>query len=652
MTAPLLELRGALREYPAGEGSFVALQDVNLNVQAGEWLAIMGPSGSGKSTLMNILGCLDRPTAGSYRVAGADVSHMSADELAELRCSHFGFIFQRYNLLSSLTALANVEVPAVYAGEDVAERHRRAQSLLARFKLADRVHHRPAQLSGGEQQRVSIARALMNGGEIILADEPTGALDSHSGEEVLSVLKDLHAEGHTIILVTHDPKVAAHAERIVTLADGAIVADKRLSISFPISSHDRPFKIPSDSRSSRAELVAGLRASIIAALGALRAHRLRSCLTMLGIVIGIASVASVVALGIGGREKVLEDIRAMGANTLDIYPGHGWGDEKAASIKTLTANDALALGAEPYVEASTPLVRTTASIRFGNVSVSGTINGVADNYFRVRPFEVLQGQIFTADDVRNLTQVAIIDDNSSKRLFGEDKNPVGQVILLGAMPARVVGVARLTGTSFGGGDNLNAWLPYTSVIGRLMGPTSLRSITIRVKDDSPMEHAAAAATDLLTLRHGVKDFFFFDTDDIRKSVESATATMTLLISSIAVISLIVGGIGVMNIMLVSVTERTREIGIRMAVGARQRDIRQQFLIEATLVCVIGGAWGVILALLIGLAVGHTSSAIHMAFSPASIVAALIVSTLIGIGFGYFPARQAAALDPVESLARE
>jgi macrolide transport system ATP-binding/permease protein len=646
---PLLELKSVSREYRAGEGSFAALREISLIIQAGEWVAIMGPSGSGKSTLMNILGLLDRAVAGSYRVAGRDVSELSTDELAALRRARFGFIFQRYNLLSSLTALANVEVPAVYAGENAAERHRRAQSLLDRFKLTDRVGHRPTQLSGGQQQRVSIARALMNGGEIILADEPTGALDSHSGEEVLSVLKSLHAEGHTIILVTHDAKIAAHAERIITLADGAIISDRRAAISLPTHAEAPPGRRdPEQGRRNQAAIWEAL----LAALGALRAHRLRSFLTMLGIIIGIASVASVVALGIGGRDKVLQDIRALGTNTLDIYPGHAFGDEKAASIKTLTADDALRLREQPYVDAVTPLVSTSASVRFGSVSVSGAINGVGDQYFSVHPFEVLQGQVFTREDVRSLSQVAVIDENAFRQIFGGTVNPIGRVILVGKMPARVIGVAKPAGAMFGSGGALSVWLPYTSVIGRLMGPTSLRSITVRVRDDASMERASGAVTDLLTQRHGVKDFFFFNTDTIRKSVESATATLTLLISSIAVISLIVGGIGVMNIMLVSVTERTREIGIRMAVGARQRDIRQQFLIEATLVCVVGGALGVALALLIAVIVGHTSSPIPMVFSPASIAAALMVSTLIGVGFGYFPARQAAALDPVEALARE
>jgi macrolide transport system ATP-binding/permease protein len=648
MTAPLLELAGVFRTYAAGEESFAALRNVDLAIEAGEWVAIMGPSGSGKSTLMNILGLLDRPTSGSYRVAGRDVRDLSADELAALRRARFGFIFQRYNLLSSLTALANVEVPAVYAGESIAERHRRAESLLNRFNLADRADCRPTQLSGGQQQRVSIARALMNGGEIILADEPTGALDSHSGEEVLRFLNGLHAEGHTIILVTHDSNVAAHAERIITLADGGIVTDRRTT---QLSANHRQKSLSRRDLEPRGRLGSASGEALRSALTAMRAHRLRTFLTMLGIVIGIASVASVVALGIGGREKVLSDIRALGTNSLYIYPGHGWGDERATSIKTLAASDAIALGEQSYVDSVSPLVSSTASIRFRNLSISGSINGVGAAYFRVHAFKVQAGSTFSQEDVRELSQVAVIDDKANERLFaGQD--PIGRVILIGKMPVRVIGVAKPAGELFSSGGSLNVWLPFTSVIGRLMGPTSLRSIIVRVRDDATMERAAAAVTDLLTRRHGMKDFLFFNTDTIRKSVESATATMTLLISSIAIISLIVGGIGVMNIMLVSVTERTREIGIRMAVGARQRDIRQQFLIEAIVVCVIGGTLGILLALLIGVIIGYTSSPFPMVFSPTSIVAALIVSTLIGIGFGYFPARQAAGLDPVEALARE
>ena len=644
----MIELRGVARDYPAGEGRFAALRDIDLIIEADEFVAIQGPSGSGKSTLMNLLGCLDRPSAGRYRISGQDTARLDSDELAALRREHFGFIFQRYNLLPDLSALANVEVPAVYAGLSRQARHQRATDLLCRLGLHDRLDHRARQLSGGEQQRVSIARALVNGGRVILADEPTGALDSHVGEEVLQVLKELHAQGHAVILVTHDATVAAHAERIITLADGAIIADRRGAP--PSADHRKGFLAHRDPEPPGRLGVAACE-SLRSALTAMRAHRLRTFLTMLGIIIGIASVASVVALGLGGREKVLESIRALGTNTLDIYPGHDVGDERAASIRTLVASDATALGEQSYVEAVSPLVSSVASIRFGNVSVSGFVNGVGEDYFHVHPFSVIQGHTFSDEDVQNLNQVAVIDEKASERLFAGE-NAIGRVILVGKMPARVIGVAKPAAAMLVGDGTLNVWMPYTSVIGRLTGPTALRSITVRVRDDTPMERAAAALTELLKLRHNAQDFFFFNTDTIRKSVESTTATMTLLVSSIAVISLVVGGIGIMNIMLVSVTERTCEIGIRTAVGARRRDILQQFLIEAVLVCLIGGVLGVILALIIALLYSQWSTPIPMVFSPFSIVASLVVSALIGVTSGFLPAHHAASLNPIEALAHE
>jgi macrolide transport system ATP-binding/permease protein len=306
------------------------------------------------------------------------------------------------------------------------------------------------------------------------------------------------------------------------------------------------------------------------ALFAMRAHRLRTFLTMLGIIIGIASVACVVALGAGGRERVLSDIRGIGTNTLDIYPGKDWGDEKAASIQTLNAADAHALAQQSYVDSVTPMITTPTSVRFGSISLSGLITGVGEQYFRVHNFEVTEGQVFSADDTRELAQVAVIDETTRQKLFAGGEDPVGQVVFLGRMPVRVVGVANSKGNVFAANQNLNIWVPYTAVLGRMLGNSPLRSVTARISDATPMDVAASAVTQLLTARHGRKDFFLFNTDTIRRTVESTTATLTLLIGSIAVISLVVGGIGVMNIMLVSAAERTCEIGIRAAVGARRR----------------------------------------------------------------------------------
>jgi macrolide transport system ATP-binding/permease protein len=386
---------------------------------------------------------------------------------------------------------------------------------------------------------------------------------------------------------------------------------------------------------------------------AMRAHRLRTFLTMLGIVIGIASVACAVALGEGGRERVLADIRQMGTNTLDIYPDKQSGDETLVhSVHNLTGADLDALSEQPYIDSLTPTVATQALLRFDNVSFKGLINGVGEQYFRVHGLKFAAGQAFSSRDMRELAQVAVIDENARDRIFSRAEDALGQVIFLSNMPVRIVGVVKIRGGILVANPNLNVWVPYTAVLGRLLGGASLQSITARIREGTPMEQASDAAARMLLARHGRKDFFISNTDTVRNAVESASATMRLLIASIAVISLLVGGIGVMNIMLVSVTERAREIGIRIAVGARRSDILQQFLIESTLVCLASGFLGVVLAVGIGWAFSHMSNDFPMIFSTDSMIASLTVSTVIGVASGYLPARQAASIDPVEALARE
>jgi macrolide transport system ATP-binding/permease protein len=646
----LLELRGLQRDFPAGEGTITVLADVNLDIRAGEMVAIVGASGSGKSTLMNILGCLDKPSAGSYRVAGRPTGQLGPDELAELRREHFGFIFQRYHLLGDLSALGNVEVPAVYAGRQSKARRERALALLTRLGMADRLQHKPGQLSGGQQQRVSIARALMNGGHVLLADEPTGALDTQSGAEVIKILLELHAEGHTIIMVTHDMQVAAHADRIIELSDGRVVSD-RLT---------RPDAAPTGAVLQTVTASSGrwqaardrFREAFRMALLAMNAHGLRTFLTMLGIIIGIASVVSVVALGEGSRLQILKNISAIGTNTIEIFSGSGFGDQRAARVRTLVPGDAAALEEQSYVDSVTPSVSSSATLRYGNIAVNGTINGVGEQYFRVRGVQLAAGRTFDEDSVASLAQEVVIDDNTRKQLFPRNPNPVGEVILLGQVPCRVVGVAKRSESAFGNSEALNVWIPYTAAMSRVTGQSHLRSITVRISDEVSAEAAEQGVNRLLLQRHGVQDFFVLNTNTIRQTIESTTQTMTLLISAIALISLIVGGIGVMNIMLVSVTERTREIGVRMAVGARQADIRQQFLIEAVLVCLMGGVLGIGLSQLVGWGFDKSGSSFTLVYSTLSMVAAFVCSTLIGVIFGFLPANNAAKLNPVDALSRE
>ena len=672
----LLEVRNLYREFPSGDDVVTVLNNINLQIAAGEMVAIIGQSGSGKSTLMNILGCLDRPTRGSYLVNGQETGAMEPDELARLRREYFGFIFQRYHLLGDLDAMGNVEVPTIYAGYPSEQRRARSAALLERLGLGERKHHRPNQLSGGQQQRVSIARALVNGGEVILADEPTGALDSQSGQEVMRILRELHAEGHTVIIVTHDAQVAANANRIIEIRDGSIIDDRRTdrqsaennennnsnnsdSSATPTEQSARQLQHDASSntpvRSASRPLFGffdRFKEAALMATRAMLAHRTRTFLTMLGIIIGIASVVSVVALGEGSRQKILEDISSMGTNTIDIFPGKGWGDRRASSIRTLTAADAEVLAQQPYVDSVTPRVSTAVTVRLGNNSVSAQVQGVGEQYFQVKGISMDLGKQFDRQAVSEYAQEAVIDPNSRKTLFGESVNPIGQVIMLGNVPVRIIGVSKAQSSAFGNDENLNIWVPYTTVLSRMLGQTYVRNITVRVSDSVSSQAAEQGITKILTQRHGTQDFYISNSDTIRQTIESTTRTMTLLVSMIAVISLIVGGIGVMNIMLVSVTERTQEIGVRMAVGARQSDIMQQFLIEAVMVCLLGGLLGVGLALAIGALFDHFVKDFSMAFSVTSIIAAFTCSTLIGMIFGFLPAKNAAKLDPVVALSRE
>ncbi|MFQ2148108.1 MacB family efflux pump subunit [Aeromonas jandaei] len=647
MSEPLIQLKGIERRYQSGEQEVTVLHPLDLVIEAGEMIAIVGASGSGKSTLMNLLGCLDRPSGGQYLFRGEDTATLDALALARLRCHHFGFIFQRYHLLPHLDAAANVEIPAIYAGTSRHDRQARARQLLGRLGLAERSHHTPGQLSGGQQQRVSIARALANGGEVILADEPTGALDSQSGKEVMAILKELHQQGHTIILVTHDMEVASHADRIITLKDGRVQEDsgRKVAANQPV------LNVPPAAGEGASYDWDRYREAGRMAVHAMLAHRMRTFLTMLGIIIGIAAVVSVVALGQGARTKVIDQINAMGTNTIEIFPGKGWGDEKMASIQTLNKGDLDALLGQPYLAGASPEIASPGQLRYRNKTSSGSVTGVSNDYFKVKGMTLVSGRLLEWQDIQQRAAVAVVDKKSIGSLLGKD-DPVGKVVMVGTLPVRIIGVVSQE-TGFGpSSQSVNVWLPYSAVMSRLISQHHFSQLTIRVKDGIQPALAEQAVIELLTKRHGVKDFFTFSSDSIIKSVEKTTATMTLMVSAIALISLIVGGVGVMNIMLVSVVERTREIGIRMAVGARQSDILQQFLIEAVMVSLLGGICGVGLSLGIGMLFSLLVDSIKMQFSLFSILMAFGCSSLIGILFGYLPARNAARLDPVVALARE
>lgn len=652
MSEVILSLKGIKKSYGTDSAKVEVLHGINLEIRRGELVAIIGPSGSGKSTLMNIIGCLDTPSEGSYFVGDKNTFNMQADELASLRRGFFGFIFQRYHLLGHLSATENVQVPSVYALTDKAQRQTRAVELLSMLGLENKTLSKPSELSGGQQQRVSIARALMNGGQIILADEPTGALDSKSGSEVMRILSDLNKKGHTIIMVTHDPRIAAHAHRVITIADGKIESDK-INDDVPDYSDSNSHENLEASKKLNlfSAFVESFKEAFTMAIRAMVANRMRTLLTMLGIIIGIMSVVCVVALARGASDKVIENISSMGTNTITIMPGSKMGDMRSGRFRTLNVKDLKALKGQPYVDSASPTVQNSGLVQKGNIDATATVMGVSDEYFRVYGMQIEKGRFFNSYESVMAPQIGVIDNMTKTTLFPFE-DPIGKRIFVMGKPITVVGVLTDKEIAFTRRDSLNIYVPYTTLMNRIIKQNYISSIIVRTKDGFSPAVAEASITSLLKNRHGRKDFFMMSSDTIMKSISETTGTFTVLISAIAVISLLVGGIGVMNIMLVSVTERTREIGIRMAVGAREKDIMSQFLIESVTVCIVGGLLGVSLSLLTGLVLYYLAPAIPLSFSIGSIIVAVVTSMAIGVAFGYAPARKAARLNPIDALARE
>ncbi len=639
---PLIELSGVTRSFHSGELAVQVLHGIDLAIHPGEFVAIVGASGSGKSTLMNILGCLDRPSSGSYRFMGRDVSALDGDELARLRREEFGFVFQSYNLIGSATALENVEVPAVYAGMPPAERHARAAELLNELGLGDRLDHRPGQLSGGQQQRVSIARALMNGGRIILADEPTGALDSRSGAEVMRLLGELSAAGHTIILITHAREVAEAADRVIEIRDGLIQSDPGPR---PPARDEPDFTPHVDRSSPLTDLVEAARTAV----RALRANVFRTILTLLGIVIGVASVIAMLAIGDGAKREVIDRISAMGSNLMMVRPGAP-NMRGRSSVVTLVPEDVAAIRELPNVLAAAPEQSSSVTVRRADLDHRTEVIGTAADYVLARSWPVASGTFFSVEDETRYAPVAVIGQTVANALF-PDGVELGGFILINNIPFPVVGVMAPKGATSWGQDQDDAiFVPYTTASLRLTGQRHLRNVTVAVEDVDQIDRTQEEVHALLLTRHGTEDFQIRNMASIIESVSATQNTMTILLGSIAAISLLVGGIGVMNIMLVSVTERTREIGIRMATGARMRNILQQFLVEALAVSALGGLVGVIAGLGVAAIVEAFGTPIQYSLAPVLLAFGCAFAT--GLVFGFLPARKAARLDPVVALASE
>ncbi len=709
----VIQIVGMTKTYVLGDIEVHALRGVNLTIERGEFVAVMGASGSGKSTLMNMLGCLDRPTSGRYILEGEDVAQLNESELAMIRSRRIGFVFQNFNLLSRTSTLENVELPLFYSAWTADGEHR-AADLVKLVGLAGREQSHPNQLSGGQQQRVAIARALVNRPSILLADEPTGNLDSTNSAEIMDVLTKLNREqGITVIVVTHDPDVATYADRIVTFRDGVIVSDTRKE---GVDAHAgvagnavAPAKDAAEAASILDEVWTFASMAVVAAGRAIRRNKLRAALTMLGIFIGVAAVITMVAVGDGAKSSVEAQINSLGTNLLVVLPGATTANGVRIGLgsnSTLTVGDAQAIadGGGP-IALVTYMDRQAGQVVSGNRNWSTNIQGTTSNYFAIRDWQPSIGRIFTDSEEKAGAAVCLLGQTVVDNLFGEGQNPVGATVRVKNFPMKIIGVLAVKGQSSYGQDQDDVVIvPFNTAERKVLGvsapaaqstpaavatasatnpyatvPTTnsvysstteatnaygaaakitgvVNSMYIKASDSGEVDSAIAQITRELHQRHHIQakqddDFTVRNLSEIAAASESATQVMTMLLLSVASISLLVGGIGIMNIMLVSVTERTREIGIRMAIGARRIHIMLQFLVEAMLLSVMGGFAGIVLGILVSKIISAWAEWPTLV-SPVAVAGGFIFSAAVGVFFGYYPARKASLLHPIDALRYE
>ncbi|AKJ65142.1 ABC transporter permease [Kiritimatiella glycovorans] len=662
----MIEVRDIVKTYRMGDVEVRALRGCSLRIDRGEFVAITGPSGSGKSTLMHILGLLDTPDSGSYRLEGHEVSRLTDDQLAIRRARSIGFVFQQFNLLARVSALENTALPLIYRDHPSPAD---PEDLLKRVGLGDRKEHTPGELSGGQQQRVAIARALVNRPSVMMADEPTGNLDSASSGEILTILRKLNETGLTVIVVTHDPEVTAVASRVISIRDGRVTEDRGRvpadSASGSVAKDtDFDFRVGGehDARTHPLGWIgrkldeAG--AMFRQAVRALMANKTRTALSMLGVLIGVAALIAVMALGTGAREAVEERISRLGANLLVLRPGarqRGAVRMAAGATSRLTLEDAEALPRRlPSVDAAAPVVNGMAQLTWEGHNWRTSITGTTPAYLRIHDYELLYGRNFTAAEVENRARVALVGTTLVRELF-DGSNPIGRTLRMNRVRFEVIGILPEMGASFGRDPNDMVIIPVTTAMKRLFGKTYINTVEIRVVDRDHMEYTEKAVIRLMKERHRIdperEAFSVFNMGDLREAITATSKTMALLLAGIGGVSLFVGGIGIMNIMLVSVTERTREIGIRKAVGAKRSDVLAQFLIEAAVIGIFGGFLGILTGWGASLAMTRYAGW-NTIITPLTVGLAFTFSAVVGVIFGLWPARKASRLNPIDALRYE
>ena len=648
----MIELRHIDKIYHLGRLEVAALRDVSLNIEAGEFVAITGQSGSGKSTLLHILGLLDRPTNGLFRFAGRDVSRLDDRELAALRSEQIGFVFQQFHLLRRTNALDNVNLPLVYGPAPGAER---GMELLRKVGLAERARHRPSELSGGQQQRVAIARSLVRSPRLLLADEPTGNLDSTSGRDIMTLFRELNAEGITLILVTHEPEIAALARREIRIADGRVERDTKRAATVTVP--ELPQK--SAAQPGRATSLRAMRSHFRQATRALLINKMRTLLSATGIIIGVGAVIGMLSLGEGAQTSIADQLSSMGSNRLSIRPEAqtvGGVARQIGGVSRITQvhSDEIP-GKIPLVKAVAANVRGRGQVVWQNANANTEVIGTTPGYEEVYNAPAVVGRFFTAEENRRRERVAVLGRTVAEKVFGRH-NPVGEIVKLNKVPFLVVGVLKPRGDQGPWDADDVVLIPLQTAMHRLMGKNYLDSVDVAVRDSTMVDRAQEQILDLFKTwpkPPGVEGsgFRISNFASMQEAFTSIIRSVSVLLAVVAAISLVVGGIGVMNIMLVSVTERTREIGLRKALGANNGDILAQFLVEAVTLCLCGGAIGLGLGALLTLA-GSWLTGWSLSIAPGSVALAVGFSVAVGLIFGIWPARKASLLNPIEALRHE